>query len=63
MFWFGKLEILKAHGVNSLEHERHLSKHMIDDLIYFVQHTTLCRGHLILLKHLIVIYINKEVER
>ena len=56
MFWFGKLEILKAHGVNSLEHERHLSKHMIDDLIYFA-HTTLCRGHLILLKHL------KEAER
>ena len=41
VFWFGKLEILKAHGVNSLEHERHLSKHMIDDLIYFATYHTM----------------------
>ena len=41
VFWFGKLEILKAHGVNSLEHERHLSKDMIDDLIYFATYHTM----------------------
>ena len=27
--------------VNSLEHERHLSKHMIDDLIYFATYHTM----------------------
>lgn len=41
IFWFGKIDILKAHGVNSLEHERDLSQHMINDLVYFATYHTL----------------------
>lgn len=38
VFWFGKVNILKTHGIQSLEHERRLSTFMIRDLVYFATH-------------------------